>query len=174
MPVVEDKKFIGVISKGLIYETFFKGNETKEEFMQRPISEFMKTSLETVYKDDLVEVAVHMLNAKNLQFIPVLNSREEFAGIITHKAVFSTLTNVFGFGHTRMVITTHDMKGRLAKLTDIIYKQGGNIISIVEVDIEVMDLRQLVLRVDIDNVKKLSKKLEENGFRVRRIDESFI
>ncbi|OON91064.1 MAG: hypothetical protein ATN33_01780 [Epulopiscium sp. Nele67-Bin001] len=171
LPVVKDKKFIGIISKQCLYADYFQQEQSKEDFLKRPISEFMKTSISTVYKDDLVETAVHMLNAKNLQFIPVLNNKDEFAGIITHKAVFSTLTNVFGFGHTRMVVTTHDMKGRLAKLADIIYKQGGNIISIVELDIEVMDLRQIVLRVDVENVKKLSKKLEENGFRVRRIDE---
>ncbi|OON98895.1 MAG: hypothetical protein ATN35_03120 [Epulopiscium sp. Nele67-Bin004] len=172
LPVVEDKKFVGVISKKYIFEEFYNNAEPKETFGKRPISDFMKTAMEYVYKDEIVEVAVKMLKDYNIQFLPVLNSKQEFAGIVTHKAVFSTLTNVFGFGHTRMVITTHDIKGRLAKLAELIHKHDGNIISIVEVDIELMDLRQLILRVDVEDVRKLCKKLDESGFRVRRIDEN--
>ncbi|ONI38919.1 hypothetical protein AN640_02115, partial [Candidatus Epulonipiscium fishelsonii] len=164
LPVVEDKNFVGVISKKYIFEDFFYNKQSKEEFLQRPIAEFMKSKIPHVQKEDIMEVAVSMLQEQNRQFIPVIDDQNNFAGIVTHKAVFTTLTNIMGFGHTRIVVSIHEMKGILARLTDIISRYGANIISIAAVDIEVMDLRQVILRVDIKDVTKLVKKLEDNGF----------
>lgn len=171
LPVVDGNKFVGVISKKYIFEEFFNINQDRETFLQRKVGEFMKTKLDSVKKNDLIEVAVEVLADKNLQFLPVVDENEELVGIVTHKAIFKTLTKILGIGHTRIVVTTHDMKGRLAKLAEIISKQGGNIISIAEVDLEVMHLREIILRVDIKDTKKLIATLNENGFTVRRVDE---
>ncbi len=170
LPVVHGKKFIGVISKKYIFEEFFDRGGDKEEFLKLPIADFMKTSIESVRRGDIVEVAVEMLREKNRQFIPVVSSKDEFVGIVTHKAVFKTMTDILGFGYTRMVITTHEMKGRLAKLSEIIYKHDANIISIIELNVAVMDLRQILLRVDAKDIKALTKEIEDNGFRVRSVD----
>lgn len=171
LPVVEGNRFVGVISKKYIFEEFFNKVQDQEVFLQRRVAEFMKTKLESVKENDLIEVAVEILANKNLQFIPVLNQKEELVGIVTHKAIFKTFTKILGFGHTRIVVTTHDMKGRLAKLAEIISRQGGNIISIAEVDLEVMDLKEIILRVDVEDTKKLIKTLNDSGLTVRRVDE---
>lgn len=171
LPVVDGKKFVGVISKKYIFEEFFNARTDKESFLQRKVEEFMKTTIECVKENDIIEVPVEVLANKNLQFIPVVDDKEEFVGIVTHKAVFKTFTKILGFGHTRIVITTHDMKGRLAKLAETISRQGGNIISIAEVDLEVMDLKEIILRVDIEDTKKLITALNDNGFTVRKVDE---
>ncbi|OON97836.1 MAG: hypothetical protein ATN36_02435 [Epulopiscium sp. Nele67-Bin005] len=170
LPVVEGKKFIGVISQKCIFEDYFSSDESKEEFLKRPISEFMRTTQRCVQQHDIVERPAKILKDENTQFIPVVNRKDEFCGIVTHKAIFTTFTNILGFGHTRLVITMHEIKGRLAKLTDIIHKQDGNIISIAEINVDLMDLREVILRVDVDDVKKLVKKIEDNGFKVIRVD----
>ncbi|ONI38108.1 hypothetical protein AN639_11530 [Candidatus Epulonipiscium fishelsonii] len=172
LPVVDGKNFVGVISKKYIFEDFFNNEQSKENFLQRPITEFMKNKIPCVHKEDIMEVAVKMLQEQNRQFIPVVDDKDDFSGIVTHKAIFTTLTNIMGFGHTRIVVSVHEMKGILAKLTDIISRYDANIISIATVDIEVMNLRQVILRVDVKDVNKLVKKLEDNGFRVRRIDKN--
>ena len=171
LPVVEGKKFVGVISKKYMFEEFFGGNDSKEEFLERKVSEFMKTELTSLDKNDLVESAVEFLASHNMQFIPVINEQKEFVGIVTHKAVFTVLKNALGIGYTRLVITTYDMKGRLAKLSELIARENGNIISIVQVDPKVMDLKEIILRVEVKQTQKLVKALNENGFTVRRIDE---
>ncbi|OOB80309.1 MAG: hypothetical protein BEN19_05575 [Epulopiscium sp. Nuni2H_MBin003] len=170
LPVVEGDKFVGIISKKYIFEEYFNVSQSKEALLQRPVSEFMKTTIESVNKDDILEIAIQLIANKNRQFIPVVDDKDEFVGILTHNAIFGTFTNILGFGHTRMIISTHDVKGRVAKLAEIISKQDGNIISIVQIDVNVMNLRQFLVRVDIENPKKLADKLEENGFRIRRID----
>ena len=170
LPVVEGSTFIGIISKRYILEEYFNSEEDKETFLKRPVSDFMKTKIPCLSPDDLVEEALKVLCDHNLQFIPIVNAKGEFVGIVSHKAVFRTFRNALGIGHTRLVITTHDLKGRLAKLTDLIAKENGNIISIVQVDPEVMRLKQLILRVDVPNPQKLSKVLDENGFTVRQMN----
>lgn len=171
LPVVTGKSFVGVISKKYIFEEYFKNPEEKEEFLKRPISELMKTKIAAVKERDLVEVPGQILANHNLQFVAVENEKGEFIGIVTHKAIFRTFNKILGVGHTRIEVTTRDVKGRLATLTDIITKQGVNIISIAEIDLEVMNLREIILRVDTKNIKALVQALNEGGFTVRRVDE---
>lgn len=170
LPVVDGKKFIGIISKRYILEEYFNSMEDKETFLKRPISDFMKTKIQCLSSEDLVEEPIKLLCKHNIQFIPVVNESGDFVGIVTHKAVFSTFKNALGIGYTRLAITTPDVKGRLARLTELIAKEKGNIISIVQIDPEVMHLKELILRVDTENVQKLVKVLNENGFTVRRIN----
>lgn len=171
LPVTDKKNFVGIISKNYIYEEYFKLNGDKEEFVQRKVSEFMKTKIDAVSMNDIVEVSAQILANQNLRFIPVVDEKEQFCGIVTHKAIFRICTKILGFGHTRLVVTTRDSKGKLARLAEVINKQGGNIISIAEIDLEVMNLREIILRVDIDNVKRLVEAITDNGFIVRRVDE---
>ena len=170
LPVVDGNQFIGIISKRYILEEFLKGNEDKETFLQRPVAEFMKTKVPCLSPNELVEEALKLLCEHNVQFIPIVNEKNEFVGIVSHKAVFRTFRNALGIGHTRLVVTTYDLKGRLAKLSEIIAREDGNIISIVQVDPEVMGLKELILRVEIANVQKLVKTLDENGFTVRQVN----
>jgi acetoin utilization protein AcuB len=172
LPVVEGEDFVGIISKKYIFEEYFNQGGEKEIFLQKKVREFMKTKIDSVNKKDIVEVPAQVLTKTNLQFIPVVDEKGKFCGIVTHKAIFKAFTQVLGFGHTRIALTTRDVKGRLAKLAEIITKQGANIISIVEIDLEVMNLRELVLRVDAPDTKKLIDSITKAGFSILRVDES--
>lgn len=172
LPVVNGDQFVGIISKKYIFEKFFNETMEKEVFLSQKIEQFMKTKIDYVQERDLVEVPVQILSEHNVQFLPVVNDKKKFCGIVTHKAIFNTLTNILGFGHTRLEIVTRDVKGRLANLAEIISKQNANIISIAEIDIELMNLREIILRVDTNNTQKLVKALNDAGFRVNRVDES--
>ncbi len=170
LPVIEGKELVGIISKRYILEEFFNSDGNKETFLKRPISDFMKTKIPSLPADALVEEPVKFLCSNNIQFIPVNDNNGNFVGIVTHKAIFSTFKNALGIGHTRLAITTTDIKGRLARLTELISKQDANIISIIQIDPEVMNLKELIIRVDVDNIHKLIKSLNENGFTVRRVN----
>ncbi|ADZ84216.1 CBS domain-containing protein [Cellulosilyticum sp. ST5] len=170
LPVVDGKQFVGIISKRYILEEYFNSEEDKATFLKRPISDFMKTKIQCLSSEDLVEEPIKLLCNRNIQFIPVVDEAGHFAGIVTHKAVFATFKNALGIGYTRLAITTPDVKGRLAKLTELIAREKGNIISIVQLDPEVMHLKELIIRVEAENVQKLVKVLNENGFTVRRVD----
>lgn len=170
LPVVDNNKFVGIISKRYILEQYFGSEEDKETFFGRPVGDFMKTMIPCLHQNDLIEEAVNLLCEHNVQFIPVVNEQGDFVGIVSHKAVFRTLKNALGMGYTRIALTTYDYKGQLAKLSEIISKEKGNIISIIQVDPQVMSLKEIILRVDIANPQKLVKLLDENGFTVRQVN----
>lgn len=171
LPVVDGDAFVGIISKKYIFEEYFHMAIDKEAFLKLKIEQFMKTKIDTVNERDLVEVPAHILSENNLQFIPVVDEKQKFAGIVTHKAIFKTFTKILGFGHTRLEIITRDGKGRLAYLTEVIAKNDANILSIAEIDVELMNLREIILRVDTGDTKKLVHALNEAGFKVNRVDE---
>lgn len=174
LPVVNGGVFVGIISKKYIFEEFFNMNQDKDTFLQLKIEQFMKTKIDSVNERDLVEVPAHILSENNLQFIPVIDEKNKFSGIVTHKAIFKTFTNILGFGHTRLEIITRDGKGRLAQLAEVISKNNTNIVSIAEIDVELMNLREIILRVDTKDTKKLVHALNEAGFKVNRVDEQVL
>lgn len=171
LPVVEGKRFVGIISKKYIFEEYFNSGGDKKNFLNRSVGEFMKTQIDSVRERDLIEMPGQILAAHNLQFVPVVNEKGDFSGIVTHKAIFKTFNKILGVGHTRIEVITRDVKGRLATLTEIITKQGANIISIAEIDVEVMNLREIIMRVDSKNIKLLIEALNAGGFTVKRVDE---
>ncbi|MCT4686328.1 CBS domain-containing protein [Vallitalea sp.] len=174
LPVVEGKKFIGILSRQYVYETYFKEDGgDKKEFLERKVKEFMKTKVPSV--DDLkmlVEEAAAMFFANNkLRFIPVVNEDEELLGIITKKAILERFRFIYGMNEPRLVIYIYDFKGKLAKITDIIAKAGGNIRNIVQADTEVLGLQEITLRVKANNIRKVVKSLNSHGFEVREFIE---
>lgn len=171
LPVVEGDRFVGIISKKYIFEEYFKCNEEKEIFLEHKISQFMKSKIDAVKERDLIEVPGKILAEHNLQFVPVVNEKGKFKGIVTHKAIFKTFNKILGVGHTRIEVITRDVKGRLATLAEIITKQGANILSIAEIDIEVMNLREIIMRVDTQHIKELIEALNAGGFTVKRVDQ---
>ncbi|MCT4543344.1 MAG: CBS domain-containing protein [Vallitalea sp.] len=170
LPVVEDKKFIGILSRQFVYETYFKEDGgSKEDFLRRKVEEFMKTKIPSVLNENmLVEEAATMFFENNkLRFIPVVNEEDELIGIITKKSILKRFKSIYGMNEPRLVIYIYDFKGRLAKMTDIIAKAGGNIKNIVKTDTEVLGLQEICLRVEADDINKVVKSLNSHGFEVR-------
>ncbi|GMQ63198.1 CBS domain-containing protein [Vallitalea maricola] len=175
LPVVEGKKFIGILSRQYVYETYFKEDGgDKKEFLERKVKEFMKTKVPSVNDlKMLVEEAAAMFFANNkLRFIPVVNEDEELLGIITKKAILERFRFIYGMNEPRLVIYIYDFKGKLAKITDIIAKAGGNIRNIVQADTEVLGLQEITLRVKANDIRKVVKSLNSHGFEVREFSEN--
>lgn len=169
IPVVEGRTFLGLISKARIYEEYFKGDYAdKESFIE-------KTTVRSIYRNiipkvdpgDLIEKASKVLETFGIPFVAVINSRGEFEGIVTHYAIFHTFGDIFGIneGH-RIAVTAYDVPGQLARLTDIITKMGGDIISFTVVDPRAkLDVKEIVVRVRTPNIEKLTQRIKEAGFK---------
>jgi len=178
LPVLEGDEFLGVLSRKFIYECFFKSEETdRDTYLQRSVRGLMKTKMPVINENAIIEKAVEKFSRDNLRFLPVVNDEGQFVGIVTHKAIFQEFMKAFGFRDFRIVIGIFDFKGRLAKLTEVISKSGGNISSIVQMDTEVMGIKEIVLRVQMEKQERLPKliqRLQENGFVVREVEHEEI
>lgn len=170
LPVVENKKFLGFLSKQYIYDEFFKSGETDyNKFFQKTVDEFITMPLEAVKDSTPVEKAAEIFFNSKIRFLPVVDSHGYFVGILTQKAIFEIVTKVFGLNNAKLVILSSDFTGVIAKISDIIYKHGANITNIVQMDTGLAEFKEISIRVQCDNLDSLVEKLKLSGIKVREV-----
>ncbi|MEG0804830.1 MAG: CBS domain-containing protein [Lachnospiraceae bacterium] len=170
LPVVHGTKFIGVLSKQHTYETFFNDFKgTKEEFLNQEVEKLMKETVETVSEDTDIEVAAAQFISSRSRFIPVTSESGDLLGIVTQQAVFREYQKLFGPQFNSVTVITHDYKGALSRITDVIAKANGNIKNLVQVDTEVMGLLELHIAIESDHFQAVVAALEKNAFDVRSV-----
>jgi len=168
LPVFEDKKFVGFLSKQFIYDKFFEsGEKDYNKFFERPVSEFITTSQEAIKDSTPVEEAAEIFFNSKVRFLPVVDNNDRFLGILTQKALFDIIIKVFGLKDAKLVILTSDFSGVIAKITEIIHKNGANITNIVKMDTGVMEIKEILIRLQCDDLDKIVEKLKNGGIKVR-------
>ena len=68
-----------------------------------------------------------------------------------------------------LTIYTYNFKGTLAKITEVIAKNGGDIRNIIQRDTDVMGLQEVYMRIVCKDFGKLVKALKKKGFDARVI-----
>lgn len=170
LPVVDEKKFVGFLSKQFIYDEFFASKTGDlEVFLEKPVGDFINEKVVTVSEDLSVEEAADIFFNNKIRFIPVVDSYDNFVGIITQKALFRIITKIYGLKDPKIVVLMDDFKGLLAKLTETISKNGANIVNIANIDTEVMGLQEVSVRVECDDLDKLVEKLKEKGYKIKEV-----
>ena len=169
IPVADGKVFIGSISKQKIFEEYFKGsyNDKQSYLEDTKIKDIFGGIIPRIDPNDPIERASRVLENFGIPFVAVVNEKDNFEGIITHYAIFHAFGEVFGINEGRRIsVIVDDIPGQLAKLTDIITKAGGDIISIAVIDPKVkLGLKEIVVRVRIINFNDLIEKIEDAGFK---------
>lgn len=175
VPVLDGKSFKGFLSKQYIYDDYFKNQDrvSWESFLQQPTKVLIEEKLELVNDDLMVEEAANIFLNSKIRFLPVKDAMTgDFVGILTQKAIFGLVTHVYGLLDPKIVIVLDDMKGTIAKVTEIISRNGGNIKNIVNFDTEVMGLQELSIRLTTEQVGDMDRildKLKENGFKIKSV-----
>lgn len=169
IPVAEGTKFYGSISKEKIYTYYYEKCPDRQCFLKDFLVEnVMRTDVPTINPRENMEKAVHFLEVNNVAFVAVVDDGE-FVGIVTHHAIFEEFTGVFGISKgKRLAIVAYDVPGQIAKLTSIVSKENADIISLAVVDPKSMlDVREIVMRVNAKDFEVLVEKVKEAGFKVQ-------
>ena len=170
LPVVDEKRFVGVLSKQFVFEEYFRCDHvTKEEFLQKRVQEFMKTTIETIPADMRIEEAAARFITSKVRFIPITDKNGELLGIVTQQAVFKQYQKMFGHEHNSLVVYTYDSRGTMAKLCETIAKAGGDIRNMLVMHTDVMNLVEIFLRIDAEDFERVVKALDKQKFDVRDI-----
>lgn len=171
IPVAEGTRFEGIISKEMIFSKFFEGDyDSKEEYLENTkVREVVRTDIPNLSPWDTIEKAAHTLEVYGVQFVAVISDTGEFEGIMTHHTIFREFADLLGINKgRRLSIIAYDVKGQVAKLTDVIAKNNADIISFVIMDPKVKtDVREFVIRVRTDNYPLLVEKIKKAGFLVQ-------
>ncbi len=169
LPVVDGKKFIGILSKENIYEEYFKNYEalSKVDFLNKKVKDLVKSKIMTINQDVPIEDAAAIFITSKYRFIPIVDDNDDMIGIITHQSIFKQYQKIFGERVNVLTVYTSNFKGVMAKMTDTIAKAGGNIKNIVQIDTNVMNLQEIYLSVECEDFEKVVMALKKNGFNVR-------
>nr|WP_309100124.1 cyclic di-AMP binding protein CbpA [Fredinandcohnia onubensis] len=114
------------------------------------------------------------LTIRRLPFIAVVNSENEFLGIITHSNVMDVLEDSFGMrtGGYTLTIATIEHKGAIKDLVSLV--RDVNIDGMLTLDNGEKYLRRIILNLPgslgEDKIQAIKRKLEAKEFRVTHID----
>ncbi len=168
LPVAEGDCFLGFLSKQYVYDRYFEEKpEDVSTFMQRPVSDFVHHRVTPIDQSLLIEEAADLFFKNKIRFLPVIDDRDKFLGIVTQNALFGILTKIYGMKHAKISILTDDFKGILSRIAETIAKNDGNIKNIALLDTEVMGIQEISIRLEGDDIDRIVEKLEEKGFKVR-------
>lgn len=170
LPVLEDDKFIGVLSKQYLYEVYFKEEQLEKAlFLKKQVKDFMFDKLKTISSDLRIEEAASLFIDSRERFIAVVDDKERLEGIVTQQAIFKQYQKSFGHRHNSLVIYTYDYRGIVAKITEVIAKNGGDIRNMMMFHTEVMNLVEIFIRIDGNDFDKIVRALEKQNFDVRDV-----
>ncbi|WP_130805508.1 CBS domain-containing protein [Senegalia massiliensis] len=174
LPVLDGDKFVGAIPIYNIYKQLIdKDKGEEEEFLNSTIENYIQENIPKISSTSLIEDAAELFGRKNIPFVPVIDEEERLEGIITQKAIFNGFSRLLGYKRgTRIVINVPEMKGKLSDLTNAIRKSNSNIISLVVYDPDTpLNVKQVIIRVETDNIDALKQRLSKRGFSIRELNK---
>ncbi|UOQ42681.1 CBS domain-containing protein [Halobacillus salinarum] len=173
MPVLDGQRFTGMISKEIIYRSFFENGKDKEDFL------LSTEAKDIVEKEDYFihneEVFERTLPAfKGFPVLAVVDEHRNFLGLVTRFDVIEQFESAFGIRKKgiRIAFTSEESVGRIERLGDIIRNYHENVISLATFDETDKLARRIVLKVEKNNnIEQFTKKLEKTGFRILSVKE---
>jgi acetoin utilization protein AcuB len=112
------------------------------------VESIMERKVITVEEHEVVEEAARIMADEDISCLPVMKS-SLLVGIITDTDLFRVFINAFGARHpgVRLTFSMTERPGQLARLTQAIADQGGNIVSFVSSEGDDLSRRRGTLKI---------------------------
>ena len=169
MPVFSNGQLKGQILKETIYKGFIEEDysDFNEYLHNKKVKDIYDNKINMIYEDDEIEKASYVLSKIKIPFLAVINSENEFVGILTHRKIFDAFASIIGLekGY-KIVVDMLNKPGQLAKFTDLLYKENANILNITIIGNTDDGLQRNIIRIETDDIYDLLKKIGDVGFRI--------
>ena len=168
LPIVNDKKFLGLISEMDIYEL----NNFDEPLGNHTLS--LKNPY--VYESQHVFDALKLVNTLGLSLIPVLNDQNQYTGSITLLTLLSTTAQVLSIdspgGLIALEMSINDYS--LTEIANIVESNNAKILSTVVLNQPDSTRIEVVLKLNIIDLKGVLQTFERYDYTVKAFfDEKF-
>lgn len=172
LPVVENGKLVGVVSKGDIVKvspskaTALSMGEITYLLAKTKISSIMSKEPVTISPNALLEEAAILMRNNDIGFLPVVEN-EKLVGIITESDILDSFIELLGFKEpgTRLTVEADDAPGILVKLTSVFANYNANITH-VAIYRGAFGKSNIVVGTNSLNTSDIEKYITEQGGRI--------
>jgi acetoin utilization protein AcuB len=181
LPVVDKKGvLIGIVSeRDLLYAspspaTTLSMWEVNYLLSKIKVDRLMSTSVITTSPDCTIEAAARLMVENKIGGMPVIDQDNRPVGVITETDIFRTMVDMFGASQPglRLTLQVPQKQGVLAKMSQLIFQLGGNIISVGTFPIvDKPKEAGLVIKVQDVSKSELIEALENIGDHVTDAQE---
>lgn len=176
LPVVENKKLVGLLTKGMISQkgaskaTSLSIFELNYLLSKTSVSTIMEKNVITVNENQLLEEAAQLMLSNDIGCLPVINEQEELVGILTQNDLFKAFMDLLGYNDlgSRVSIKVKDGLGVLEEVTKIFTDNNCNISHLGVYDLE-DGYKNIIFRTSAEETTSLAKDLEGKGYKVLSI-----
>jgi len=178
-PVVKSGKMVGIVSeKDLLNATPSMATslsvwELNYLLSKITVAELMTKDVITVTEETPIEEAAKIMADRKVGGVPVMAGKE-LTGIITETDLFHLFLELTGARESgvRATILLEDQPGELAKLTQAIAQQGGNVIAIGTYASDDPETREVMLKVGGAKQNEVEEILKEYAKEIKDIRTS--
>ncbi|PWF99304.1 cyclic di-AMP binding protein CbpA [Levilactobacillus bambusae] len=172
IPIVDET---GKIFRGNIYKMHIYRHKSRGGDMSLPVTTLLKNATKFISVDAAFFNV--FFSIKDLPYIAVLNTNNDFYGILTHTRLLDMLSQSWNVNIGSYVITvvSADERGDLATMAKVITKYTS-IASVISLDTQEGDLVHRIMftlpaEVDKARLDRIVKALERKHFRVPEIED---
>lgn len=176
LPVIENGKLVGLVTKGLISEYSPSGATSLSRYElnylldQTKIKDIMEKNVIQISPDHLLEQAAVVMRNSNIGVLVVVEG-DEIKGIITDKDIFKAFADISGYnlpGVSVVIEVAQDRRGVIEEIGDALLESDSNLTNLVVH--HTIDGIRVVIHIDSDDPTNLVDKLRMRNFIVRSID----
>lgn len=178
LPVMENGKLVGLVTKGLITSKGVGGATSLSVFELNYL--LNRTSVKTVMiklkdlvtisSNKLLEEAASLMLAHDIGCLPVVDDGE-LVGILTQNDLFKAFLDILGWQRkgSRIEVNVPDTLGILGEISKIFVDNNANITNFTVYRNNDDSTADLILRTTLTETDELEKELNKNGFKVNSI-----
>lgn len=138
---------------------------------RRQVKELLHPDEEVVVinAEEPIEQASYVMFRHEVGLLPVVDDDNKLIGILTKGDVLRVFDELLGFGPKggdRVVLAVPAVQGRLADITDLLYKNGIKIETMVSTGSRFASTDRVILKVRKGTGEEAAKVLGANGFKV--------
>jgi len=147
--------------------------EIRELVSKVKVEKIMTREVITIDDDTPIEEAARVMSDSNVSGLPVLHE-DKLVGLITETDLFKVFLELFGgrYAGVRISVDVPRIPGTLAKITQKIYENGGDILALGTFLGESSDSGQITIKVDGVNMDQLVKEITPLVIRLRDVRET--
>ena len=178
LPVMENGRLVGLVTKGLITSKGVGGATSLSVFELNYL--LNRTSVKTVMirlkdlitisSDKLLEEAASLMLAHDIGCLPVVDDGK-LVGILTQNDLFKAFLDILGWQRkgSRMVVQVPDSLGILGQVSKVFVAHEANITNFTVYRNNDDSTADLILRSDIIDTDALENDLKKNGFQINSV-----